>query len=549
MKRLSIILLIISHCLILRAECKHPVVKENLLDLVTLDSLISNQENLRKQKLVRINNLKRQLRDAYNVKEKLSLITSLLNEYKLFDSDSAITYASKLYNLAVNTKPVDDSLLSVALINNAYLQSIQGYHTKSQRLLSEVPASCLTNPELRIQYYKVKEYGCAMELVYSTNNKDKVDEIGHQLKQYRDSLKMSCKNISNQYPWLDIADKIENGRINEIAPEEIRLLAHSVDTISDIKRINTENCYWLSRYFSEKGDPGKAMHYMILSSQSSVMNQSREMASLPNLATLLLDFGDIDRAFNYIIYSSDQINAYKNRNRMVMLSSIISDVRNAYQERLVQKEHRARVYLFIILSVTVVLIAGSVIIINRNKKLSATRKQLTSVNEKLLNVLKQRNDAITHLQNMNAQLLELNTVKREVIALAFNNTSQQIKRLDLFRKKLLKKFKLKQYDDVDVELSSEDIIKEQYADFYKAFDKMALSIYPDLPEEYNSRCNSAATVDCKYVKRTGSLNMRLRIYALRKFGIEKSADLAHLLNVSIRTVYNNRLADPNTTET
>lgn len=539
----------ISCCLILHSECKHPVVKENLRDLVTLDSLITNQENLRKQKLDRINILKRQLHGASDIKEKLSLVTSLLHEYKLFDSDSAITYASKLYDLAVKTRPVDDSLLSVALINNAYLQSIQGYHAKSQQLLSKVPKSSLSNPELRKQYYKVKEYGCAMELVYATGNKEKVAEIGYQLKQYRDSLKMSCINIANHYPWLDIADKIENGRINEITPEDVRRLSETVDTISDITRINAENCYWLSRYYSEKNDPGKAMHYMILSSQSSIINQSREMASLPDLATLLLDYGDIDRAFNYIIYSSDQINAYKNRNRMVMLSSIISDVRNAYQERLVQKEQRARVYLFIILSVTIVLIIGSVLIINRNKKLSATRKQLSSVNEKLLNALKQRNEAITDLQNVNSQLLELNKVKREVIALAFNNTSQQIKRLDLFRKKLLKKFKLKQYDDIDSELSSEDIIKEQYADFYKAFDKMALSIYPDLPEEYNSRCNSAASVDCKYVKRTGSLNMRLRIYALRKFGIEKSADLAHLLNVSIRTVYNNRLADPNTTET
>ena len=47
-------------------------------------------------------------------------------------------------------------------------------------------------------------------------------------------------------------------------------------------------------------------------------------------------------------------------------------------------------------------------------------------------------------------------------------------------------------------------------------------------------------MDADTVTRNGVLGTRLRIHALRRLGVEKSADIARMLNISIRTVYNNR---------
>ena len=83
----------------------------------------------------------------------------------------------------------------------------------------------------------------------------------------------------------------------------------------------------------------------------------------------------------------------------------------------------------------------------------------------------------------------------------------------------------------------------------KAFDKTVISTLPEFIEDYNNSCGEAAKVDIDEIIKSQTLNVRLRIYALRRLGIEKSADLAQILNVSIRTVYNNRSTDPKSVST
>ena len=77
--------------------------------------------------------------------------------------------------------------------------------------------------------------------------------------------------------------------------------------------------------------------------------------------------------------------------------------------------------------------------------------------------------------------------------------------------------------------------------FYENFDKAVLSIFPDFIEEYNSTVGEDDKVFRQSVMKTGILNTKLRIHALRRLGISKSADIAKMLNLSIRTVYNNRV--------
>ena len=59
-------------------------------------------------------------------------------------------------------------------------------------------------------------------------------------------------------------------------------------------------------------------------------------------------------------------------------------------------------------------------------------------------------------------------------------------------------------------------------------------------EYYNKTAGEEAYVSPESIAKTKTLNTKLRIYALRRLGINKSAEIAEMLNVSIRTVYNNR---------
>ena len=110
-----------------------------------------------------------------------------------------------------------------------------------------------------------------------------------------------------------------------------------------------------------------------------------------------------------------------------------------------------------------------------------------------------------------------------------------------YRKKLLRKYKARKIDDLGILINDPELIKEQYQVFYENFDKAVLSIFPDFVEEYNSTVGEDDKVFRQSVMKTRILNTKLRIHALRRLGISKSADIAKMLNLSIRTVYNNRV--------
>ena len=270
---------------------------------------------------------------------------------------------------------------------------------------------------------------------------------------------------------------------------------------------------------------------------------------MPELAGHLFDYGDLERAYNYIMYSGQQINAYKNRNRIVLNTSIISDVKDAYSARLKERDRMLCIYMIGLIVFAILLVIFIMALINRNKKLHRTQRQLSETNSELVDALGQRDEAIDSLKTANDKLARLNRMKHEVIALAFHLAAIQIGRLDEFRKKMLRKYKANQYAQLGTYLNDDEIIKEYYADLNRAFDKTVISTFPEFIEDYNKSCGESARVDREEILKSQTLNVRLRIYALRRLGIEKSADLAQILNVSIRTVYNNRSTDPKSTST
>lgn len=165
---------------------------------------------------------------------------------------------------------------------------------------------------------------------------------------------------------------------------------------------------------------------------------------------------------------------------------------------------------------------------------------LKETNNELTVSIKERDEAIEGMEKVNKELKEANTQKLGLIAYAFKLTTQYINALEDYRKKLLKKYKVKRIDDLGVLINDPELIKEQYQGFYEGFDKTVLSIFPDFIKEYNQTVGEDNRFSSETIAKTKTLNTKLRIYALKRLGISKSAEIAEMLNVSIRTVYNNR---------
>lgn len=528
-----------------RRNSLRPVVKHNIEEINRLDSLLSMQGELAAKKEARINTIRMTMSHAESPEVQLPLASRLLDEYKFYDSDSALHYANLINTLAQEVVPVNDSLVVSSLLDRAYMLSIQGQNDEAARIIDNIKVKSLDGENL-MKYYRTREHANAMRLTYGVVDKIKSERMSLDMVGCRDSIYTICKKngyFPQELIWIPVATQLDKNTAH-IDPRDLNNLHLAVDTATDLASIDQANAYWLSQYYKKISNEDLELHYLLKGAQSSVASQRREMTSLPKLAQYLYEYGDINHANYYITYSYNLLNAYKDRTRMLNLSQALTNVRDSYQSQLEARDRRLNLYLRVLFILVIVLFAGVFLFIVRNTELRRTRHKLLKSNEDLNNALGERDKAIATLEQAIKELRESDDVSRGVIAFTFSLTAHFINEMDNFRKKLLRKFRARQYDEVGVLLSDCDMVRDQYAVFYAGFDKTILSIFPDFIDDYNEASPDDVKVDKTSIEKSGALNMRLRIYALRRLGVEKSADIAQMLNVSIRTVYNNRSTDP-----
>lgn len=519
--------------------------KENSALLQTLDSIISNQRELVKEKEIRISGLRNSLSKAKDSREKLAVSKQLYDEYIVFDSDSALFYASECERLTAKVMPENYDELTLWKLNEAFIYTVQGLYDTTMDLLKDIDSSRL-GQEMKAQLFGSLAYIYSMRSVYMLPNQEMSKKDLRMANQYRDSIQ--AMNLPDTYGllWVPIAAGIDRDDV-DLSNLDVSALKKKVDQTTTATRDNAIDAYWLSRYYEVMGDHDSKVKYLTKAAIYDALIVNREIAAIQELATHLFDHGDLNRAYNYLIYTVEQANLYHNRYRMVNLSDVLPTVRDAYREELEKRDRRLKIFVIVLGILSLVLIASIIFIVVEYHKLKKTRNLLKETNADLHTTIKerdgsicQRDEAIASLEKANTELHEANQQKLNLLAYAFKLTTQYINALEGYRKKLLKKYKVKQIDDLGVLINDPELIKEQYQGFYESFDKTILSIYPDFIEDYNKTIGEEGRISPESIAKTKTLNTKLRIYALRRLGISKSSEIAEMLNVSIRTVYNNR---------
>lgn len=515
--------------------------KENNALLEQLDSIIENHKNLVKEKEIRIDGLYKTLGNARNSSERLGIFRQLYDEYLVFDSDSALHYATEARKLIERSQPDNYDLLTEWKLNEAFLYTVQGLYDTNIELLNGIDSSRLSK-EMKSSYFGSLAYLYSMRSVYLQSNKKMWNEDIAKANQYRDSIQSMNLPEAKDWLWVPIAAALDGK--SEISGEfDISKLKKTVDESKGSSRQNAINAYWLSRYYEATGDVDSMVKYKTTAAINDALIVNREIAAMQELASYLFEKGDLNRAYNYLIYTVDQANLYHNRYRIVNLADALPTVRDAYREELVKRDRRMSIYVIILAALSIVLIISIFFIVFEFNKLKKMRNLLKDANEELTLSIKERDSAIAGLEKANNDLNEANKQKLSLLAYAFKLTTQYINALEGYRKKLLKKYKVKQIDDLGILINDPELIKEQYQDFYESFDKTVLSIYPDFIDDYNKTVPEDSRFSSKAIAKSKTLNTKLRIYALRRLGISKSSDIAEMLNVSIRTVYNNRTSN------
>src|SRR5690554_7590934 len=153
--------------------------------------------------------------------------------------------------------------------------------------------------------------------------------------------------------------------------------------------------------FLSAGEADSAVHYLALSSVSDLKSAVKEYISLWQLAGLLYERGDVDRAYRYVQTSLDDATAGNARLRTIGISRIYPLIEGAYRSKIAGQQQQLRRFLLAIALLALVLVVAVVLVGVQLKRLRRARKALSVLNGELERTNRELRESNRQLQEMN----------------------------------------------------------------------------------------------------------------------------------------------------
>lgn len=512
--------------------------------LTGLDSLLAKSDYFIREKEDRISRLRDNLRSATDPDRRYWLTAELYDEYSAYDSDSALHYADRALNLALRMGR--DTLANEMRLNRIYILSATGLFDEAGNCLDSL------NPHTLPDYLAAKY--CERAIFLSTHI-DQYIGVNRETEVYSlkvDSLVQSMRRHITpdhpQYGWLIGWSSLN---VPDKAREAIPVLSDIVERTAYSTRGNAMDAWVLSKLYERVGDEQNHLKYLILSAMADVRACNKEIASLEELAGILFNRGDLDRANAYINRSIAYANEYKSRPRNGKLSQLQDMILNAIQKRNEDQIKVNHTYLWILIAILTILLFAISYIILQNKKLRCSRATLDNANrelnrrvDELSRIREELNHSNAKLQRMyktesdNARkLAEINESKEAYIANIFTICSNYINKLEDFRANINKLLTARDFEKALRLVKSPELSYSEIKELCATFDEIFLKIYPDFVNDFNTLLKPEERIT---LKTPGKLNTELRIYALVRLGMNDSVKIAKFLHCSVQTVYNTR---------
>lgn len=531
------------------ADTSKHALEENRKLLHSLDSLLEQQDLFVRVKEERIKQLKMQYSRVKDVKELYAMNRMVYLEYRVYDADSALHYINKNIQLAQQTN--NRTWEVVSLLEQSFVLTSSGLLTEALKAVSDI------QPEELPQNLRSEYFGRLCTLYsrlrdYSSENSQLSEHYNNLQKAFRDSVYLTATPDELRYwncrAWLYLGTP-------KIEPVK-QAFEENKQTLSNDSRKYSIATYNLSAIYRSENNESKYLENLILSAMADIRSVNGDIGSLQEIAEYLFKHGEIDRAYNYILYCSQKAMLFHNRVRIVKMSHLQNQIYKAYQEQSRTQQKRLQASLIAVSFLFLVLIGAFLFIRKQmhrlkeanlkldstNQKLSVNMDALSTAHQRLEEVNMQLKDLNTQLQEVNDQLRESNYVKEEYIGYVFNICSTYISKLEEFRKNINRKLKVGQIEDVKAITDSSATASNELKEFYQNFDTIFLHLYPDFVGDFNALLLPEERIE---LKEGELLNTELRIHALIRLGITDSVKIADFLHCSAQTVYNNRLRTRN----
>lgn len=447
--------------------------------------------------------------DRYRINKELYI------EYKAYVCDSAIYYLNQ--NLQWADSAGDNERSNETNLELVYLLASAGMYQEATDLLSGIKRELLSS-QLLSDYYAGYRHTYRELAIYTQDQRSRA-RYYRLAAIYKDSLQSALSPSSARYLELheedlrlagscDEALKVNDKRLMRIEPgtsEYALITYHRALIYRKMKQAEQEKCF------------------MTLSALSDIRLSIKDHASLWNLAQLLYEEGEIERAYQYIRFSWSETNHYNARSRSLQTAGILSLIDLTYQAMREKQNDTLRFYLGLISTLLLLLIVAIAYIYRQMKRLAIARNRLELFNDRL--------------KALNGELQQMNHIKEEYIGRFIKLCSTYIDKLDAYRRMVNKKISSGQTDELLKMVRSHKMLDDDLKELYSNFDSAFLNLFPDFVDSFNALLVEEARI----VLRKGELlNTELRIFALIRLGIADSSQIAEFLRYSVNTIYNYR---------
>lgn len=507
--------------------------------LVELDKAVAEQQKYVDIREARISETKIKLENSKTDEERYQLQNALFNEYMSFVVDSALHYANEKLKSAQKLKKLD--YIDDARLNVACVLILAGMYKEASDILQSINRNTLAE---HLEWYYFTTYNTLYEaMVKYTIVKEQSLEYRTKAIAYKDSILL----IGDTSTYIYTDKLLEDGNYQKA----LDVLEDTYNSLDPDSREIAYVAYVISDVYRRQGNRDKQKEYLIISAIRDMKHAVKEYISLRQLATLLYEEGDLDRAYVYMRRSQEDAIFCNARLRTIEVSQSLPIIDKAYQTKLNKDRQQTRIALFCITILSIVLIFTIIYVRIQMKRLSFARRDLKHANNQLQCLNTELNDVNEKLQSTNNQLFETNNIlsgtnnylsesnkiKEIYIAKFMTECSAYIDKMNDYRKLLNKQAATGKLDELYKMLKSPTLIEEELEGFYNTFDKTFLNLFPSFVEEFNSLFPLDKQIT---PKKEGTLTTELRIFALIRLGITDSEQIASFLRCSKATIYSYR---------
>jgi hypothetical protein len=508
-----------------RAETRLPL--DELYSL--LDHSIKNSEQYVKAKEHRLSILRHQYAGMSNLQARYELADGLYREYFSYSNDSALLWLGRGLELAKELNRNDLVNNRRLLLANQY--GISGFYNEAIFHFQQIPLNQLSRAE-RINYYFVGShfYG---DLAFFSKDSQVEQQYFHIADRYRDSLNAIAPHHSIPYLWRK-TEKLNNDNRYQ---EALKTSSQWEKRVSYGTHDYAIMAFFRAEIYRKMNNRNEQKRWLAISALCDINCAVMDQSSLWNLANLLSEDGDNDRAYQYMDFSWNCVSHFSTHMRGWLVSPILTLINNNYRDSL-QSANRHLTLLIAVVSLLSIFLLGIIFYVQRKRaQLAKARNELKNINSRLEILNKKLSDANTLLSSANHQLSDANKMKDEYIGKFLSTCSEYIDKLDNYRIKVNRKLKAKQYNDLLKMTESDELKSNELNELFYNFDTVFLHLFPNFVNDFNALLQPEHRI---HIARGGQLTTDLRIFALIRLGIEESSRIAEFLNYSPNSIYNYR---------